>query len=74
LRLKFEAGNILKFIVNHFNNAIPNRRVAFFRSDLGEKFISKELSSFLEEKGIKNEFSSAHSPQSNGRIERINRI
>jgi hypothetical protein len=69
--LKFEADNILKFIVNHFNNAIPNRRVAFFRSDLGEKFISK---SFLEEKGIKNEFSSAHSPQSNGRIERINRI
>jgi transposase InsO family protein len=28
----------------------------------------------LEEKGIKNEFSSAYSPQSNGRIEKVNRL
>jgi hypothetical protein len=50
LRLKSEACDMLKFIVNHLNNAFPNRRVTFFRSDLRGEFISKELSSFLVEK------------------------
>jgi transposase InsO family protein len=74
LSLKSEASKNFQFVVNHLNNAFPNRKVAFFRSDLGGEFISKELSNFLEERGIKNEFSSAYSPQSNGRIERVNRL
>jgi hypothetical protein len=74
LTLKSEATAMLKFVVNHLNNAFPNRKVAYFRSDLGGEFVSNELSKFLNEKGIKNEFSSAQSHQSNGRIENCNRF
>jgi transposase InsO family protein len=62
---KSEVTTVFKFVVNHLNNAFPNRKVAFFRSDLGGEFVSNELSQFLMEHGIKNETSFAKSHQSN---------
>jgi transposase InsO family protein len=43
------------------------------RSDNGTKFRNSQIESFLEEEGIKHEFSSPYTPQQNGVVERKNR-
>ncbi len=44
------------------------------RSDNGSEFISKEFRAYMQEAGIKQVFSLAGKPQSNGQIERFNGI
>jgi transposase InsO family protein len=40
------------------------------RSDNGSKFKNLQVEEFLEEKGIKHEFSAPYTPQQNGVVER----
>ncbi len=56
LSLKSEASKIFQFVVNHLNNAFPNRKVAFFRSDLGGEFISKEYQISWKREASKTNF------------------
>jgi hypothetical protein len=48
-------------------------RIKKIRSDNGTKFKNSQIEGFLEEEGIKHEFSSPYTPQQNGLVERKNR-
>jgi transposase InsO family protein len=48
-------------------------RIKKFRSDNGMEFKNSQNEGFLEEEGIKHEFSSPYTPQQNGVVERKNR-
>jgi hypothetical protein len=47
-------------------------RIKKIRSDNGTEFKNSQIERFLEEEGIKNEFSSPYTPQQNGVVERKN--
>ena len=49
------------------------KKVIKLRSDNAKEYVSKEFNQFLEEKGIKREFSVEYTPQQNGVAERANR-
>jgi hypothetical protein len=48
-------------------------RIKKIRSDNGTEFKNSQIEGFLEEEGIKHEFSSPYTPQQNGVVERENR-
>jgi transposase InsO family protein len=48
-------------------------RIKKIRSDNGTKFKNSQIEGFLEEEGIKHEFSSSYTPQQNGIVDRKNR-
>jgi hypothetical protein len=48
-------------------------RIKKIRSDNGTEFKNSQIEGFLEEEGIKHEFSSPYTPQQNGVLERKNR-
>jgi transposase InsO family protein len=48
-------------------------RIKKIRSDNGTEFKNSQIEGFLEEDGIKHEFSSPYTPQQNGVVERKNR-
>jgi transposase InsO family protein len=48
-------------------------RIKKIRSDNGMEFKNSRIEGFLEEEGIKHEFSSPYMPQQNGVVERKNR-
>jgi hypothetical protein len=48
-------------------------RIKKIRSDNGTEFKNSQIECFLEEEGIKHEFSSPYTPQQNGVVERKNR-
>jgi transposase InsO family protein len=48
-------------------------RIKKIRSDNGTKFKNSQIEGFLEEEGIKHEFSSPYTPQQNIVVERKNR-
>jgi transposase InsO family protein len=48
-------------------------RIKKIRSDNGMEFKNSQIEGFLEEEGIKHEFSSPYTPQQNGVVERKNR-
>jgi transposase InsO family protein len=48
-------------------------RIKKIRSDNGTKFKNSQIEGFLEDEGIKHEFSSPCTPQQNGVVERNNR-
>jgi hypothetical protein len=48
-------------------------RIKKVRSDNGTKFKNSQIEGFLEEEGIKHEFTSPYTPQQNGVVERKNR-
>jgi transposase InsO family protein len=47
-------------------------RIKKFRSDNGTEFKNSQIEGFLEEEGIKHEFSSPYTPQQNGVVKRKN--
>jgi transposase InsO family protein len=47
-------------------------RIKKIRSENGTEFKNSQIEGFLEEEGIKYEFSSPHTPQQNGIVERKN--
>jgi transposase InsO family protein len=48
-------------------------KVKKIRSDNGSEFKNLQVEEFLEEEGIKHEFSAPYTPQQNGVVERKNR-
>jgi transposase InsO family protein len=48
-------------------------RIKKIRSDNGTEFKNSQIEGFLEDEGIKHEFSSPYTPQQNGAVERKNR-
>jgi transposase InsO family protein len=48
-------------------------RIKTIRSDNGTEFKNSQIEGFLEEEGIKHDFSSPHTHQQNGVVERKNR-
>jgi transposase InsO family protein len=48
-------------------------RIKKIRSNNGTEFKNSQIEGFLEEEGIKHEFSSPYTPQQNGVVERKNR-
>jgi transposase InsO family protein len=48
-------------------------RTKNIRSDNGMEFKNSQIEGFLEDEGIKHEFSSPYTPQQNGVVERKNR-
>jgi transposase InsO family protein len=58
----------LRWVQNEFG-----LRIKKIRSDNGTEFKNSQIEGFLEEEGIKHEFSSPYTPQQNGVVERKNR-
>lgn len=63
-----EIKNFIAFI-----KCQTSQTIKCLRSDGGGEFCNSELKRFLDSEGIRHEFSTAYSPQSNGRAERKNR-
>ncbi|GJU72018.1 putative ribonuclease H-like domain-containing protein [Tanacetum coccineum] len=72
LAKKDETSNILKTFIKQIENQL-NQRVKIIRSDNGTEFKNRVMLEFCGEKGIKQEFSNARTPQQNGVAERMNR-
>lgn len=72
IQYKFEAANIIKIVLTNFNNQKGTWPIHFL-SDKGGEFISDELRSFLQQKGVATDLTTTNSPQSNGVSERMNR-
>jgi hypothetical protein len=62
---------ILKGILRQAQNEF-GLKIKKIRSDNGTGFMNSQIEGFLEEEGIKHEFSSPYTPQQNGVVERKN--
>ena len=66
------SNNTSNNINNYINKAFNNNKVKALQLD--NEFKSKELTSYLNKKGIKTRFSSPYTPKQNGAAEIINRV
>jgi transposase InsO family protein len=72
LQEKSQNQDTLKGFLRHAQNEF-GLRIKKIRSDNGTEFKNSQIEGFLEEEGIKHEFSSPYTPQQNGVVERKNR-
>jgi transposase InsO family protein len=72
LQDKSETQGTLKRFLRRDQNEFE-LKVKKIRSDNGSKFKNLQVEEFLEEEGIKHEFSAPYTPQENGVVERKNR-
>jgi transposase InsO family protein len=72
LQEKFQTQETLKGFLRRAQNEFE-LRIKKIRSDNGTEFKNSQIKGFLEDKGIKHEFSSPYTPQQNGVVERKNR-
>jgi transposase InsO family protein len=72
LQEKSQTQETLKGFLRRAQNEF-GLRIKKIRSDNGTEFKNSQIESFLEEEGIKHEFSSPYTPQQNGVVERKNR-
>ncbi|GJY00337.1 putative ribonuclease H-like domain-containing protein [Tanacetum coccineum] len=72
LATKDETSGILQNFIRQIENQI-NHRVKIIRSDNGTEFKNRDMLEFYGNKGIKQEYSNARTPQQNGVAERMNR-
>jgi transposase InsO family protein len=72
LQEKSQTQDILKRFLRRAQNEF-GLRIKNIRSDNGTEFKNSQIEGFLEEEGIKHEFSSPYTPQQNGVAERENR-
>jgi transposase InsO family protein len=72
LQEKSQTQETLKRFLRHAQNEF-GLRIKKIRSDNGTEFKNSQIEGFLEEEGIKHEFSSPYTPQQNGIVERKNR-
>ncbi|GJS02298.1 putative ribonuclease H-like domain-containing protein, partial [Tanacetum coccineum] len=72
LATKDETSSILQNFIRQIENQL-NHRVKIIRSDNGTEFKNKDMLEFCRNKGIKQEYSNARTPQQNGVVERMNR-
>jgi hypothetical protein len=72
LQEKSQTQETLKGFLRRAQNEF-GLRIKKIRSDNGTEFKNSQIEGFLEEEGIKHEFSSPYTPQQNGVVERKNR-
>ncbi|GKE08028.1 ribonuclease H-like domain-containing protein [Tanacetum coccineum] len=72
LATKDETSGILKNFIRQIENQL-NHRVKIIRSDNGTEFKNRDMLEFCGNKGIKQEYSNARTPQQNGVAERMNK-
>jgi hypothetical protein len=72
LQEKSQTQETLKGFLRRAQNEF-GLRIKKIRSDNRTKFKNSQIEGFLEEEGIKHEFSSPYTPQQNGVVERKNR-
>jgi transposase InsO family protein len=72
LQDKLETQGTLKHFLRRAQNEFE-LKVKKIRSDNGSEFKNLQVEQFLEEEGIKHEFSAPYTPQHNGVVERKNR-
>jgi transposase InsO family protein len=72
LQEKSQTQETLKGFLRRAQNEFEIR-IKKIRSDNGTEFKNSQIEGFLEEEGIKHEFSSPYTPQQNGIVERKNR-
>jgi transposase InsO family protein len=72
LQYKLETQGTLKCFLRRAQNEFE-LKVKTIRSDNGFEFKNLQVEEFLEEEGIKREFSAPYTPQQNGVVERKNR-
>jgi transposase InsO family protein len=72
LQKKSHTRETLKGFLRRAQNEF-DLRIKKIRSDNGTEFKNSQIEGFLEEEGIKHEFSSPYTPQQNGVVERKNR-
>ncbi|GJZ38991.1 putative ribonuclease H-like domain-containing protein [Tanacetum coccineum] len=72
LASKDETSGILQNFIRQIENQL-NHRVKIIRSDNGTEFKNRDMLEFCGNKGIKQEYSNARTPQQNGVAERKNR-
>ncbi|GJZ06108.1 ribonuclease H-like domain-containing protein [Tanacetum coccineum] len=70
--LKDETSGILQTFIRQIENQLSHR-VKIIRSDNGTEFKNRDMLEFCGNKGIKQEYSNARTPQQNGVAERMNR-
>ncbi|GJS94557.1 putative ribonuclease H-like domain-containing protein [Tanacetum coccineum] len=71
LATKDETSGILQNFIRQIENQL-NHRVKIIRSDNGTEFKNRDMLEFCGNKGIKQEYSNARTPQQNGVAERMN--
>jgi transposase InsO family protein len=71
LQEKSQTQETLKGFLKRAQNEF-GLRIKKIRSDNGTEFKNSQIEGFLEEEGIKHEFSSPYTPQQNGVVERKN--
>ena len=67
-----EAQGIVKKFIRRAQNEYE-LKIKHVRSDNGSEFRNTNVEEFLDEEGIKHEFSAPYTPQQNGIVERKNR-
>ncbi|GJW62113.1 ribonuclease H-like domain-containing protein [Tanacetum coccineum] len=72
LASKDETSGILQTFIRQIENQL-NHKVKIIRSDNGTEFKNRDMLEFCGNKGIKQEYSNARTPQQNGVAERMNR-
>ncbi|GJW37293.1 putative ribonuclease H-like domain-containing protein [Tanacetum coccineum] len=72
LATKDETSGILQNFIRQIENQL-NHRVKIIRSDNGTEFKNRNMLEFCGNKGIKQEYSNARTPQQNEVAERMNR-
>ncbi|GJY34937.1 putative ribonuclease H-like domain-containing protein [Tanacetum coccineum] len=72
LATKDETSGILQNFIRQIENQL-NHRVKIIRSDNGTEFKNRDMLEFCGNKGIKQEYSNARTPQQNGVAKRMNR-
>ncbi|GJU69508.1 putative ribonuclease H-like domain-containing protein [Tanacetum coccineum] len=72
LASKDETSGILQNFIRQIENQLSNR-VKIIRSDNGTEFKNRDMLEFCGNKGIKQEYSNARTPQQNGVAKRMNR-
>jgi transposase InsO family protein len=72
LQDKSETQEVLKKFVKRVENEF-GAKVKKIRSDNSTKFKNTQVENFLDEEGIKHEFSAPYTPQQNGVAKRKNR-
>jgi transposase InsO family protein len=70
---KSEAQGIVKKFIRRAQNEYE-LKIKSVRSDNGSEFRNTNVEEFLDEEGIKYEFSASYTPQQNGIVERKNRM
>jgi hypothetical protein len=72
LQEKSQTQETLKGFLRQVQNEF-GLRIKKIRSDNGTEFKNSQIEGFLEEEGIKHDFSSPYTPQQNGVVEKKNR-